>query len=75
MLARFGAALSRAFFCAGTLALAFRHAAHRWISPACRLCTVALAGLGLASLHACLALLQALLLRRAPAGTAKLSAS
>jgi chemosensory pili system protein ChpE len=57
------ASLAWAFVCAGALAFAFRHAAQRWIHLSCRLCAAALFGLGLASLHACLAPLQALLLR------------
>jgi chemosensory pili system protein ChpE/L-lysine exporter family protein LysE/ArgO len=57
------ASLAWAFVCAGTLAFAFRRAAQRWIHVSCRLCAAALFGLGLASLHACLAPLQALLLR------------
>lgn len=56
------ASVTWAFACAGALAAAFRHAAQRWIRLTCRLCAVALAGLGLASLQASLGPLQALLL-------------
>ena len=57
------ASITWAFVCAGALAVAFRRAADHWIRLTCRLCAVALLGLGLASLHASLDPLQAVLAR------------